>query len=294
MKIYLIGANGKLGSIICSKIEVIPLVRKSSGLRNEIISDFTETSLKKILSDADVIINAAGLVHGDKNSLIESNVELVRKIVLSAPEKAKIIQISSISVYGKKLTTIVDESTPPSPDSIYSQTKLEAEKIVQTHKIHIILRVGTIYGEGFSDYYKILNSIEKGKMKLIGNGENHIPFVYVGDVVQAIIGSFENGSGTYVICGPQLTQKRIFELAATELGVKSSFGKIPIFLAKIMLKLKTLFSKKSNTELTMEHLMILYSDRKFDISKAKKELNFDPIDLEKGIKLMVKNYLKMK
>jgi hypothetical protein len=63
-KIYLTGANGRLGREILKLLpSAIPIVRNSRNIPNEVISDFSEISLKRILSEADVVIHAAGSVN---------------------------------------------------------------------------------------------------------------------------------------------------------------------------------------------------------------------------------------
>jgi len=88
-KIYITGASGRLGNAVFQKIKAVPLVRKASGLENEIIIEFAD--LEKTLADADVIIHIAGKISYDMKELEASNVELTRKIVDAAPDNARII-----------------------------------------------------------------------------------------------------------------------------------------------------------------------------------------------------------
>jgi len=165
VKTYITGATGRLGRSVLAKVDGIPLVRKSSGLPNEIITDFSESSLKETLKDATHVIHLAGSIKTwDKKALEESNVDLTRKIVECSPQNCQIVFAGSISVYGKKLAEIpATEETPPNPDSSYAKTKLEAEDLIKKKKKHCILRIGTIYGPQFQDYFVIFKMLEKGK-----------------------------------------------------------------------------------------------------------------------------------
>jgi nucleoside-diphosphate-sugar epimerase len=296
MIVYLTGATGRLGREVLRRVDATPLVRKDSGFEGQIVTDFSERELKGILNDADVIIHIAGSIDTlDKQKLQEANVGLTRRIVASAPKKCRIIFAGSVSVYGKKLAEIpADEGTPVNPDSDYAQSKFEAEKIVSAHPDHVILRIGTIYGSGFNDYYKVLSYIEKGKMRVIGDGSNRVPFVHVEDVADAFASAVSKGKGTYVIAGEPLTQKEIYSVAAKALGVQEHKAKVGKSAAGLLASFQEFAYHLGGKKplLTKEHISVLGNDRAFDCSKARKELGFSPRSLEHGILEMVLSYKK--
>jgi nucleoside-diphosphate-sugar epimerase len=295
-KIYLTGASGRLGRIVLQKTGAIPIVRRQSGLKNEIVSDFSEEELSRIFADADAIIHLAGSRDFlDIEKARRGNVELTKTVVSAAPENTKIVFSSSISVYGKKMAELpADESSSLHPDTAYARTKLDAEGIVSEHKNHVILRIGPVYGEGFEEYFKVLRMIEKGKMKIIGNGENRIPFVHAEDVALAIANSIEKGNGIYVLVGECLSQKEIFQIAAKALGVEEPKKQVSEFLAKLFSHYQ-LFKKNhygGEAVFIPEDVAVLSSDRVFNCNKARRELGFAPRPLEKGIYEMVEGYRK--
>ena len=62
-KVYITGANGRIGSAVLARLgDAIPLVRHASGLKNEIVTDFSEDGLREILKDATAIVHLAGSV----------------------------------------------------------------------------------------------------------------------------------------------------------------------------------------------------------------------------------------
>lgn len=331
--IFVTGANGRLGMAVLEAIpEAKPLVRKEHGLKNEIVTDFSEKELEKILKHAKAVIHLAGSRDFlDKEKCREGNVELTEKIVNATPADGKIIFASSISIYGrviavtrtsklssscygnsddrkffkfstsqqlgygKKLAALpANEETSVHPDTPYAKTKLEAEWIVAKHPKQVILRIGPIYGPGFEEYFKVLETVEKGKMRILGNGDNHIPFVNVFDVAMVIKNSIERGNGTYVLVGECLTQKEVYAIAAKELGVEPPTEHASLFLAKgaahfMLLKAKILGGKP---KMIPEDVAVLTSNREFDCTKAKKELGFVPRPLVQGIQEMVKEFKK--
>ncbi len=295
--IYLTGATGRLGREVLRMIpDATPLVRRDSDLEGQIVTDFSERELKGILNDADVIIHIAGSIDTlDKRKLQEANVELTRRIVSCAPKGCRIIFAGSVSVYGKKPAHLpTDENTQVNPDSDYAESKYEAEKIVSAHPDHVILRIGTIYGPGFNDYYKVLSYIEKGKMRIIGDGSNRVPFVHVEDVADAIANAVSKGKGVYVIAGEPLAQKEIYSVAARALGVEEPRSSVSKGAAELLASFQEfayhLGGKKPT--LTKEHISVLGNDRVFECARAKKELGFNPRSLEHGILEMVLSYKK--
>lgn len=293
-KVYITGATGRLGREVLARTGAIPLVRKPSGLKNEIITDFSSGQLKRIFRDASCVIHIAGSVDTlDRAAMKEANVELTRRIVGALPAACRIVFSSSISVYGKKpAENPAGEGTPANPDSEYSRSKYEAEKIVAAHRNHAILRIGTVYGPAFGDYYRVLGMVEQGRMRVIGSGGNRIPFVHVVDVADAAAAAVSKGRGVYVIAGDPLTQREVYRVAAKALGVPEPSGSVPAFVATAAAALKELVHRLGGKKpsMTVEHISVLAYDRAFDCSRARKELGFSPRPLAGGIAAMAAEY----
>ncbi len=288
MKIYITGASGRLGQAVMKLLpSAIPV-----NLRDESLD------LKKTFSDAAHVIHlAASLKFEDNNDLWKSNYELTKRVVNSLHKKCKIIYASSISVYGKKLIEIpATEKTPCYPDSEYAKSKYTAEREVAKHGNYVALRIAAIYGPGFTDYFKMIDVLRKGHMRIIGDGSNRVPFVHVEDVANAIKNSLMAKPGIYLLSADPITQKRSFEIVSKELGITTPMKNINPDIVHALLKITKIIRKLTHKGefLTPEHLNILSKDRVFDCSKAKKELKFKPRKTEQGIREMVKEYLKIK
>ena len=294
-KTYLTGANGKVGKAVLKKIpDAVPLVRHESGLKNEVVVDFSDSeALKKVLSDASVLIHIAGSVKTyDKKELWKANYELTKRLVEVLPEKAKIVFAGSISVYGKKMAhNPADENTPVNPDSEYAKSKWAAERIVAGHPNNVILRIGPVYGPEFGDYFYIMKLLEKGKMKTIGDGTNRISFVNIDDLADVFVSAVSKGKGLYVISGECRTQSEIHWITCNGLGVAMPKGTVSLGMADFAAKIGefgAVLGKKP--KITREHIAILGSDRCFNCNKARRELGFSPISIDEGITEMVKLY----
>ncbi len=281
MDIYLTGATGVIGTAIRKEIkDVIPLVRKKTGFKNEIVTDFSEESLRKILGDADVVLHFAGsLDFENEQALKEINVELTRRVVNATPQNARIIYAGSIAVYGKQhMLEAVDEETPVKPDTAYAISKLEGEDIVLTHPDSISLRIAAVYAPSIPIFAKMLKLVKRRQLPILGDGNNRLAFVSADDVALAVKGALKAPPGIYVVSGEALEQKKIYEIAARNLGVKPPTLHVPVGVARIAGMLG-LFPK--------EYISFLASDRKFDYSKAQKILKFKPRSIEEGIKELV-------
>ena len=289
MAVYVTGANGKLGQEVLKLIpSAVPLVRKSSGRPNEKFVDFSdEAGLKAALSDCDTMIHLAGsMKFYDAKQMRESNLELTKRLLACLPKKARVIYASSVSVYGKSLSGIADEKTPPNPDSEYSKSKYEAEKLVMVRPQSIALRIAAIYGSEYEEYSKFLRMIKKGRMVIFGDGKNSVPFVQVSDVAQAIANSINAEPGIYLISGEPITQNEIYAIAANAIGARPPSLRIPLSIALSFAHLLEIFAAISGKKpmITREHISILGRNRVFNCEKAKKGLGFSPRPIEQGIR----------
>jgi dihydroflavonol-4-reductase len=131
-------------------------------------------------------------------------------------------------------------------------------------------------------------------MKLIGNGENRIPFTHISDAALAIVNAATSNSPSdlYVITGISMSQKEIYKIACNFLTVPIPTQSVSLSYALMLALISELFSKLTGKRpsLTKEQVSVLGYDRVFDCSKAAKELNFKPRPLEEGIKEMVSHY----
>jgi 2-alkyl-3-oxoalkanoate reductase len=122
----------------------------------------------------------------------------------------RLVHVSSMSVLkhaGHAVDELVNESSPyePHPErrGLYTQTKLEAERTVleavREGRINaVVLRPGQIYGPGAEKFPPSGTIGIAGRWLVVGSGRHHVPFVYVDNVVDAMLRASEeslpNGS----------------------------------------------------------------------------------------------------
>ncbi len=152
---------------------------------------------------------------------VEVNQESVRW--LAENFRGRIIFASTCSVYGQH-DSEVDETSPLNPLSLYAQTKLEAEKVLD-HGNSLIFRLGTAFG--VSDTYSrprmdlVVNymtasALTKGKLCVFGGGQWR-PLVHVRDIGRAMVANLEKPvRGVYNLAAANL---QIRDLASVVSGL---------------------------------------------------------------------------
>ncbi|MCA9971931.1 MAG: sugar nucleotide-binding protein [Anaerolineales bacterium] len=92
----------------------------------------------------DVIIHTAGSNRGD--DLHGAIVDGTRHVVAAAAAvQARLIHLSTDSIFDGLAGTPYDESTPPSPVNAYGRAKAAAEDLVRPYPNHVIVRTSLIY-----------------------------------------------------------------------------------------------------------------------------------------------------
>ncbi|MEM0272719.1 MAG: NAD-dependent epimerase/dehydratase family protein [Thermoprotei archaeon] len=149
-------------------------------------------------------------------------------------EVKKFVFTSSGSVYKSEITGPISEDAPYGPESPYAATKVCAEIYAKTfRRVYglntVILRLFNVYGprrEKSSYSGAVTNFILKvmrgEEVEVFGDGCDVRDYVYVGDVVKAIILSLEKDvSGEYNVgTGIGTTTNSLVDLVGKVVGVK--------------------------------------------------------------------------
>ncbi len=268
----------------------VPLARRD--IEGGIRTDYSYEELRYILKDADVVFHLAGKIHGTKKELEKANVELTENIVNAIPDNAKLIVSSSISVYGKNIRGVANEETPLNPDTPYAVSKAKQEEVVEGHRNRVILRIATLYGENFLEYFKLFKMIEKGKHIIVGEGKNKLPLTYVKDVAKAMKNSIKAKDNLYVLSSKSIEQEKAMKKAAILLGKEFKPKRLSLRTALLLAKANGILNFSSVFK--EEFVLSLASHREFSSLKAEKELGFKAISPEKGIRLMIEKYKEYK
>ncbi|RBQ03556.1 NAD-dependent epimerase/dehydratase family protein [Pedobacter miscanthi] len=250
--ILLTGASGFIGSHLLSFIknidnkEVLALTSKPiDGVRFLLHNDYsfdrfflTREGVSEII---ETIIHVGAFTPKNRN---EANVidkcnrniyNLEKLLNLELPNLKKIIFLSTLDVYGD--ADIIDENTQLDPSTLYGYSKLYGEQMVTTfaevNGIDCqILRIGHVYGPGEDKYEKIIpvtirKLIANQPVEIWGDGSELRAFIYIDDVVKAIVNSLSmnkkvgpiNVVSDYSISVRDLIQN-IIEISGQETSIK--------------------------------------------------------------------------
>ena len=193
--------------------------------------------------------------------------------------------------------SVITEETKSKPVTAYGRSKLLAEKELSNIKIPLtILRPTAVYGPRDKDIFIMIKTINKGFDPYIGNFLQQLTFVHARDVADvAVQALFLKETGIYNISdGNNYSRYQFADIAKKVLKKNSIRFHIPMPLIKVL----AYFMETTNgwvnkpAVINREKLHELAAKNwSCDISKAKRELNFNPkFNLEDGLKDTIQWY----
>lgn len=229
MRAFVTGAFGFIGSNLANRLladghEVLLYDNLSTGkltnierpykVDHYINGDVTSMDSQLVMSmyDYDVVFHLAA--HADVRSGVEKpSIDLEQNIfgtfnVLQAMRIngiKRIVFTSSGSVYGEPTSIPTPEDASfPVQTSMYGASKLAGEGLIQAYSQAYgiqayILRLVSVLGEGYHhghviDFYNQLKA-HPDYLDVLGNGKQRKSYVYVGDVVEAMLTVIDKADG---------------------------------------------------------------------------------------------------
>nr|WP_294786837.1 NAD(P)-dependent oxidoreductase [uncultured Flavobacterium sp.] len=293
--VLLTGTSGFIGSALLDKIisiygasNVIALTSKPIDKCNYLLHNnynfdpdfFIESGFE----DIEIIIHAGAFTPkkgSQANDCFEctSNIKNTENLLkANLPNLKKFIFLSTLDVYSV-FDGVLKEDSPVIPDSLYGQSKVYCEKMIaswanQRNILHQILRIGHVYGPGEEQYQKVIpvmikKILQNESLQILGTGDVIRSFIYIEDVISAIVKSID------------------LELFDGPINIVGGKQISIIDLAKLLIK-----NAKSSTIIEfIEASSIAQRDFIFDNSKMKNKLLKEEIDLSVGLMLEY-NYMK--
>ena len=264
--------------------------------------DFRDAeSVKQAMKGIEAVYHVGALYRQEnvsRQEMWDSNV-LGTKILLDASIEngvQKFIHCSTIGVHGDIKNPPGDENTPYSPGDRYQESKTEGEKLVLDYASHgrlpiVVFRPGGIFGPGDLRFLKLFKAIKTRRFIMFGSGEVRYQMVYIDDLVDAILlcGTQQNAIGNiYILTGEgSVTLNQLVLSIAQVLDVKPPQLRLPVmplyfagFVCEILCKPFGI-----NPPVYRRRVDFFRKTRWFDISKAKRELGFQPkVSLKDGLK----------
>ena len=210
---------------------------------------------------------------------------------------ARFIHCSSVGVHGEITDPPANEDSVCHPDLVYERSKLEGEKAVRQYAHEtgypvVVLRPAWVYGPGCPRTEKLFRTIKKRRFFFVGNGNALRHCIYIADMIEAfnMCAQHPNAPGKVFIIGDKTAvtvNELIYQMAAV-IGVPAPRLSLPLWLVGPACALIECTFTRLGKEapLSKRSLKFFTNNTSFDISRARKELGFDPkVSLREGLRL---------
>lgn len=217
------------------------------------------------------------------------NVEGTVRLLDAAIENGvhRFIYCSTNGVHGGIDNPPGDENSPIKPGDLYQDSKWQAEQIVREYfkggKIGgVVIRPAMIYGPGDTRFLKMFRMIANGTFFYIGAGKALVHFIDVRDLACAFETAMQRehlNNQVYLIAGERyLTLKETVNMIAEMLGVRRPWLHLPLGPLQLLGEICERVCKPFGIEppIYRRRVDFFAKHRAFDISRAKKDLDFKP------------------
>lgn len=158
-------------------------------------------AVRDATQDAEVVVHLAALLHQFENrSGLDRDFERINvggtenvARAAAAAGARRIVLLSTIAVYGPSSGRLLDEASPPAPDTSYGRTKLAAERLVLSARdgggqpVGTVLRAAAVYGSRVKgNYRRLAETIARGRFVPLGRALNRRTVVHDTDLARAV------------------------------------------------------------------------------------------------------------
>ncbi|MDP8937040.1 MAG: NAD-dependent epimerase/dehydratase family protein, partial [Actinomycetota bacterium] len=265
-----------------------------SGLVEVVHGDVSDpASLVAAARGCELVYHLAGTYRGAPAEMHATHVEGTRNVLDSLDPAARLVYLSSTSVFGWDQSWPADHRSPTRPTSAYGAAKLAAEGLVlgRTAGESVVARTTIAYGPGDTGGMlpRAVRLLRRGVRWFPGDGTNRIHLVHVDDLVAGLSLLSETGSGVFLFGGPEAAPMgRILTLLAEGAGLPAPSFTLPgAALRPVAAGVEALWElarRDGEPPLTRHSVDVACRDRAYSWVRAADELGWSPkISLEVGI-----------
>ncbi|MGH2405162.1 MAG: NAD-dependent epimerase/dehydratase family protein [bacterium] len=246
-----------------------------------------QAAVERAVVGMDVVYHAAALVPITRAGRLfwAVNVDGTTAVLEAAHRHSvgHVVHISSSAVYGIPARAMIDEAGPRVPLGPYAHSKLESERVCEVYRGRglaiTILRPCTIIGPRRMGILELLfDWIHRGRpVYILGSGDNCYQLVSTRDMAEACVLAGTRGAGGEfnVGAGEFGTLREDLEALIHHAGTGSRIVSVPPALARPVLKV---LDRLRLSPFVEWHYHTIDRDFSIDISKARAELGWRPVD----------------
>lgn len=238
----------------------------------------------------DVVIHAAawvalGVPRKKEPMFRATNVEGTRN-VLDAARLAgvpKAVHVSSVAAFGSTRGLTVDESyvRPETFKSVYEETKTQAHRVaLEYDDLAIALAMPGVVVSGNADgpFDALFRRWARGRLPLIPKGDGSTGWVHLDDTVDGILRCALRGRGPVLLVDRNWTLAELFGALSNATGIRAPRASIPIGLVSGAAAANETVMRALGrpSPFGRELARGLRDDMRYDSSKARKELGWEP------------------
>ena len=287
-------------------IDVHPPARPQGSGVDFRVQDIRELQgLAQALEGVDTVFNLASVhldVHATPAQFESVNVKALKQLIeLSAAARVRrVVQVSSVGVYGHVAHPPAAEDAPLNPDNDYERTKAAGEEAARKAARRmgvdlVIVRPSWVYGVGCPRTAKLIRSLRKGRFFFIGRGNNLRHPIYIDDLSAALelaaAAGPEVSGHIFNIAGPRwMTVEEMVGEFARALQVSPPAFHAPRWLGLTVGWAAEQVSAVVGAEppVSRRTLAFFENDNAFDIRAARQSLGFEPkTDLPSGAREVI-------
>jgi nucleoside-diphosphate-sugar epimerase len=247
-------------------------------------------AIRRALKGCRVVHHLAALTShsgASASELFETNVEGTARLAEAALDEGveRFVFASAVKVYGVARQGTIDEDTPRDPASAYASSKERAENLLfrlaeERGLPLVVARLGGMLGAGAVGWLGLFRAIADGSFRMLGNGRGRYPAADVDDVVAGIRRAAEVPGiegRVYNLTGEPVTLAKLVDAIADVVGGpprRRPLPAAPLHAYGLLQRAALGLTGRSLPRFSRVELFL--GDRVFDISRARRELGYDP------------------
>ncbi|MEH0158230.1 NAD-dependent epimerase/dehydratase family protein [Limibacter armeniacum] len=321
MQYFITGCTGFIGSHIAQKIidsggKIKALKRENSDLSSlgslaeqiewTDVNIMDPNNLQEAMQGTDIVIHAAATVSfnpAQKENMFKTNVQGTANIVNASLELGikKFCHISSIAAIGSSEHTLeLDETNKWVNDDLtspYSESKYLAEQEVWRGIAEgleaVIVNPSVVLGVGDwqRSSVKVFNYITENPPYYPSGLLNYVDVRDVSEIVLKLIQSNTTGE-RFILNAEAIPYRKAFSIMAKHLGAKAPNKKLPLLLAKVLVKIEAFRAWMANKEPKITDDLIRSTAKKYYYSnqRIKHKFGYEFRKLEDTMQWVGKHY----